>query len=92
MKVKYDPRLYKILKKLNVKILKQFGKAIIIFEKNPYDLRLDNHQLRNTWKGYRSIHIGDRKNDYCAVYEEIKEKNETVAYFVIVGTHKQLFG
>ena len=34
----------------------------------------------------------DITNDYRAVYEEVPSGNETVAYFSLLGTHKELYG
>lgn len=88
MKAQYDPEFIKILKKQNVRIRKNFRKAIEIFSKSPFDLRLNNHKLQREHKGYRSINI---TADCRALYREMKEGKDTIAYFVTLGTHKELY-
>ena len=91
MKIRQSPDFLKKLKGLNVRLRKCFKKSILIFSKNPLDSRLDNHLLCDEWEGYRSINVGDPKNDWRAVYEEVIEDNESIARFVAIGTHKELF-
>lgn len=88
MNVKLDPDLFKKLKKLDVRIRNRFKEKIIIFQKNPHEPSLNNHKLRDPYKGLQSIDI---TNDYRAIYEEIKEGEEKIAYFSILGTHKELY-
>jgi len=88
MIVKYSPSFLKTFKKVDVRIRKSFKEKILIFTKDPLDLRLDNHELKKEWQGYRSIDI---TSDYRAVYKETQIEDETVAYFVALGTHKELY-
>lgn len=88
MKAQYDPEFIEILKKQNVRIRKNFRKAIKIFSKSPFDSRLNNHKLRREYKGHRSINI---TSDWRALYREFREEKDIVAYFVTLGTHKQLY-
>ena len=88
MIVRYSPAFLKILKKLDVRIHKSFKERIAIFYKDPRDPRLDNHELKRRWQGHRSIDI---TSDWRAIYEEIQEGAETVAYFIAIGTHKELY-
>lgn len=89
MNVKYSPGLLQSLKKHDVRIRKSFKEKIVIFFKNPNDLQLNNHSLREPYQDRRSIDI---TNDHRAHYKEIKEKDETVAYFVSLGTHDEFYG
>lgn len=89
MKIQYDPDFIKQLKKLNIRIRKSFIKQIYIFQKSPNDPILRNHELRGEWKGYRSINV---TADWRALYEELNEEGETIAYFSYIGTHKDLYG
>lgn len=89
MKLQYDPDFIKQLKKINVRIRKCFLKQIYIFQINPNDESLRNHELHGEWKGHRSINI---TADWRALYEEIHEGQELVAYFSYIGTHKDLYG
>lgn len=89
MKRQYDPEFIKKLKQLDVRIRKSFRERIAIFAKNPYDPQLNNHNLKDEYKGYRSI---DVTSDYRAIYEEIVEEGvEQIAYFILIGTHEELY-
>ena len=88
MKVLYDSDFIKQLKKQNVRIRKSFEERILLFSKNPTSPQLKNHALQSEWKGYRSINI---TADYRAIYEELTEGEEKVAYFIIIGTHGELY-
>lgn len=89
MKIQYDPGFIKQLKKTGVRIRKSFIKKLYIFQRNPNDSILQNHQLRGEWKEYRSINI---TADWRALYEEISEGEEIIAYFSFIGTHRDLYG
>jgi addiction module RelE/StbE family toxin len=84
-----SPQLLKDLKNITVRIRNNFFEKIRIFEKNHQNLVLNNHPLKHEYKGYRSINI---TNDYRALYMEITEGNEAIAYFSLLGTHKELYG
>lgn len=84
----YAPDFIKKLKRLDVRIRKSFKQAMVIFLKNPEDPQLDNHELKRNWSGHRSI---DVNADYRAIYREIEENGETVAYFVAIGKHEELY-
>ncbi|OGE31075.1 hypothetical protein A2631_05355 [Candidatus Daviesbacteria bacterium RIFCSPHIGHO2_01_FULL_44_29] len=88
MKIQYDPDFLKTLKKLDAKIRKSFKKRIEIFLKDPFDPRLDNHELNREYQGYRSIDINA---DYRVIYEEIYKGAEPIAYFFQIGTHEELY-
>lgn len=89
MIIKYSLVFLKTLKKLNVRIRKSFKKQILLFSKNPNDPQLNNHPLKREYQGLRSIDI---TADWRAIYEEKQEGGEETAYFVLIGTHKQLYG
>ncbi|MBI4038677.1 type II toxin-antitoxin system mRNA interferase toxin, RelE/StbE family [Candidatus Daviesbacteria bacterium] len=88
MNAVYDSAFVKKLKKVGVRIRKSFKERILIFSKNPYDLQLNNHALKDGYKGYRSIDIA---GDWRAIYKETQIGKEVVAYFVEFGTHVQLY-
>lgn len=88
MNVELDPDFVKQLKKLDVKIRKSFKERIIKFSKNPQDPQLNDHSLKKAWHGHRSI---DVTADWRAIYREIRKREETIAYFVAIGTHKDLY-
>lgn len=90
MRVKYSPLFLKILKKVDVRIYKSLKERIAIFISDPDDPQLYNHALKDKYLGYnRSINI---TSDWRAVFEEIQEGEEIVAYFLTFGTHEQLYG
>ena len=89
MRVKYSPLFLLIIKKVDVRIYKSLKSRISIFIQNPNDPQLDNHPLRNEYSGCRSIDI---TADWRAVFKEIHEGEEKVAYFVDLGTHNELYG
>ncbi|MDO8619648.1 MAG: type II toxin-antitoxin system mRNA interferase toxin, RelE/StbE family [Candidatus Daviesbacteria bacterium] len=88
MIIKYSSTFLQTLKKVDVRIRKSFKGKILIFSKNPNDLQLDNHLLKEPYQGLRSIDI---TADWRAIYEEKVEGEKIVAYFIILGTHKELF-
>lgn len=89
MKVQYSPVFIKKIKKLDVRIRKSFKVKIQIFSEDPYNLELNNHSLHNPYDNLRSIDI---TADYRAIYEELVDQtNAPVAYFVLIGTHKELY-
>ena len=88
MKVRFSPNFYRQYKKADVRIQNSIDEKLRIFRKNPIDLELKNHTLQEPYQDRRSIDI---TNDYRAHYREIKEGMETVAYFVSLGTHEELY-
>lgn len=89
MKIVYDPAFWEKFKKTNVRICKSVKERLLLFSKNPNNPNLNNHVLKKEFKNYRSIDI---TNDWRAIYKETKMEEETVAYFIIFGTHKELYG
>lgn len=88
MRVKYSPSFLAKVKKADVRIYKSLRKNLAIFVKDPNDPQLDNHQLHEEWEGFRSINI---TADWRAIFEEIDEREEVVAYFETLGTHDELY-
>ena len=89
MKIQFGPEFIKTLKKTNVRIRKKFKERIVLFVKNPYHPLLNNHPLKSEYYGFRSINI---TADWRAIYKEITEDyEESVAFFVAIGTHVQLY-
>lgn len=88
MIIRYDPIFLDKLKKINVRISNSFKKRLEIFIKDPHNPQLNNHPLKRNYLSYRSIDI---TSDWRAIYSEKSEDQETVAFFVDIGTHKELF-
>lgn len=89
MRVKYSPLFLAKVKKVDVRIYKSLRKNLAIFIKDPSNPQLDNHELYEEWEGFRSI---DVTANWRAIYEEIDEGEEVVAYFEVLGTHEELYG
>ena len=88
MTVRYDPAFLKKLKKLDVRVRKSFRERIALFARDPQNPQLNNHSLREKYFGYRSIDI---TSDYRAIYKEAHFGDDVVAYFIALGTHKELY-
>lgn len=88
MKIRLAPKLVKKLKKQDVRIRNRFKNAIQLFSKDPDDSQLDNHKLQREWEGFRSIDI---TSDWRAIFEYKRAGEDIVAYFIDVGTHKDLY-
>ena len=88
MTVYYDPAFLTRLKSINVRILNNFKKKIVLFARDPNNSELNNHKLKKEWIGHRSIDI---TSDYRVIYIEKQVGEETVAYFVDIGTHNELY-
>ena len=89
MKIVYDSDFVTKLKKVNVRVRKSFKKRVILFSRDSNNPQLNNHSLRDEYQGCRSIDI---TSDWRAIYKEILLEEETIAYFVALGTHNQLYG
>ena len=88
MKIAYDPLFVGQVKRAKVRVRKKVKTRLLLFSKNPSNPELHNHLLSREWVGYRSINI---TSDYRAIFEEVKMGKETIAYFVALGTHKELY-
>lgn len=89
MRVRYTTEFYKLYKKADVRIRNEVDRKMKIFQNDHLNSELGNHALRDEYEGFSSIDI---TSDYRAVYEEVKAGNETIAYFFLLGTHKELYG
>jgi addiction module RelE/StbE family toxin len=78
----------KLYKKADVRLKKSIDEKLRLFVKNPFELGLDNHPLRDEWEGHRSIDI---TTDYRAIYKEVREGEKIKALFKAFGTHKELY-
>ncbi len=88
MEIEFSPRFHKHYQKVNVRIRNQTKDRLRIFKKNPEDLQLNNHELKQEWTGYNSIDI---TSDYRAIYKKVRIDDEIIARFVALGTHEDLY-
>ncbi len=58
------------------------------YKPNPNELGLRNHSLHGEWEGFQSIDI---TADHRAIYKEIHAGEDVSAYFIALGTHKELY-
>jgi addiction module RelE/StbE family toxin len=84
MEIYYHKHFEKQYRKLPGKIQEEFKNRLSAFIDNPFDLELNNHSLGGKYAGRRSINI---TGDLRAVYE-IRENR---AYFLLIGTHSELY-
>ena len=89
MIVRYTSSFFKRIKKQDVRIRNSFKEAIKLFAKDPNTPELNNHELEREWIGFRSI---DVTSDWRAIFKEVEEGEDRVAYFMAVGTHDELYG
>lgn len=75
----------KSFQKLPQKIQEKFVERIFLFEKDQFDPVLNNHALKGSYSGYRSINI---TGDIRAIYK----KTDNEATFVAIGSHSHLYG
>jgi addiction module RelE/StbE family toxin len=85
MKIKFSKVFKKQYKASPSKIQAKFDKALGIFMNNKFDNSLNNHQLKGEFKNYRSINI---TGDWRAIYTT---KENQIYFFVMLGTHSQLY-
>lgn len=85
MKAGYSKQFLRQYTKLSPRIRQKVDERILLWQKDPFNARLRDHQLKGAYKQYRSI---DVTGDYRALY---LTQNDT-AIFDKVGTHSQLYG
>ena len=76
----------KSFSKLPNKIQDLFEEKIELFKFDPYNDILKNHQLRGSFKDYRSINI---TGDYRLIYEQYDR--DTIR-LIDIGTHSKIYG
>ena len=92
MKYDYSDDFRKQFKKQDVRVRHGFETAIKIFETNPNDGRLDNHELtHDELAGFKSIDILKYKKQYVAIFTEETLGGETTAVFVAIGEKDELY-
>lgn len=88
MVVEFSPEFRKKYRKADVRTKHRVDECLRIFRNRPKDPELDNHALKREWEGFRSIDI---TSDWRAIYEYKQAGEEIIAYFVALGTHKELY-
>jgi addiction module RelE/StbE family toxin len=85
MRIKFSHDFEKMLRLAPVKVRVAFRKRMEVFVNDPWYPLLRNHALKGAHAGTRSINI---TGDWRALYQERGD----VIYFVVLGTHSQLYG
>lgn len=84
MEIRYHKHFEKQYLKLSENVQRKFKSRLIVFVNDPFDPELNNHALSGRYTGRRSINV---TGDLRAIYEI---KNNSV-YFVLIGTHSELY-
>ncbi len=77
----FEKQFSKLSKKIKNKTIIQLE----IFIDDAFHISLNNHSLRGEWSNYRSINI---TADIRAIYKDI---DNSVAHFVAIGSHSELY-
>ncbi len=85
MKASYTKNFLRQYAKLSSKIRLKVDERIVLWQRDPFNPQLRDHQLKGKYKQYRSIDI---TGDYRALY--LPQDGEVI--FDLVGTHSQLYG
>lgn len=85
MKAGYSKQFLRQYTKLSSQVRKKTDERIILWQSDPLNSQLRDHQLKGKYKQYRSI---DVTGDYRALYLSQGDK----AIFDLIGTHSQLYG
>ena len=86
MQVRFSPDFDRqFIRRLTARQQSKALDMLEVFQDEPFHKDLRNHSLRGEWFGHRSITIsGDLRMHFQIL------NNET-AYFVVIGTHDQLY-
>ncbi|MBU1131051.1 type II toxin-antitoxin system mRNA interferase toxin, RelE/StbE family [Patescibacteria group bacterium] len=86
MKIEYSKRFVKEFKKCSPKVKQTFIKKLELFSTDKNHPLLNNHKLSGKLKDYRSINVD---GDFRAIFQEFN--NGQTIYFVMIGSHSQLY-
>jgi addiction module RelE/StbE family toxin len=86
MKIKYHKRFEKQFKKLLIKDRQRVIETIDIFFNDPCDRCLQNHALKGSLSGKRSMSAGP---DLRIIFEEIDDY--TLVIFLDLGKHNRVY-
>jgi addiction module RelE/StbE family toxin len=85
MRISFHKNFEKKFKKLNIKVQKTFYKKLKVFSKYPFNSDLNNHALKGSYSGYRSINV---TGDIRAVFKYIAED---IVEFDDIDNHSKLY-
>lgn len=87
MRIGSNKRFDKMFSKAPMVIKKKFTEKISLMELNPNDISLRKHKLNGKYKDFFSIDI---TGDWRAIFAELE--NGDLLFFVLFGTHSELYG
>lgn len=85
MKIIYKKKFQKQIKKLWWGVRVKFDSQILLFKKNKFDIRLNNHSLNGKYIWLRSINV---TWDIRALYYE---QWDEIVIFALIGSHSGLY-
>lgn len=89
MLVRFSRHFQKSYDKASLKVKSSFDARLELFIKDSFNPTLNNHSLKGSYIGFRSINI---TGDWRAIYSEEKnKKGDKTVIFEILGTHSQLY-
>ena len=86
MKISYSKKFLKKFQKSPRKIKLAFKKRLTLFVENEYHPSLNNHALLGEYESYRSINI---TGNWRAIFQKLK--NDEIVFFIMLGTHSELY-
>ena len=86
MKIILHKNFKKQYRELRVRERRKFKERRNLFLENQFHPLLNNHALHGEYAGFRSINI---TGDVRVLYEPVRD---TIAHFIMIGTHSKLFG
>jgi mRNA-degrading endonuclease YafQ of YafQ-DinJ toxin-antitoxin module len=85
MVIKFSKKFDKQYLKLGKWYKEKFKSRLKTFSKDPYNIALNNHQLKWAMSQYRSINI---TWDIRALYYE---QGDEITIFALIGSHSELY-
>lgn len=85
MTIDFHKDFTKAFKKLPSKTKNKFQDRLVLFEKDEFSPILNNHTLKGSYQGYRSINV---TGDIRAIF---KTEDQRII-FVKIGSHSSLYG
>ena len=85
MKIVFHKNFERQYKKLPEKVKTRIKDRNLFFEKDPYNLLLNNHALKGTYAGCRSFNI---TGDIRIIYKLLSDDS---ALFMTIGSHSKLY-
>ena len=85
MRIAFHKNFEKEYRKLRESEKRRVKAHLALFIKDPFVPLLNNHPLKGTYTGYRSINVG---GDLRAIYKSV---GRDTAVFTVIGRHGKLY-